>query len=129
MSEPVISIDVSRIRPGRLEELKRATMELVEFVDANETRPLLYSVFFNEDDTEMTVLQVHPDSASMEFHMDVAGPAFRGLSEFLTLLRIDIYGPAGDRLLEQMRQKAKMLGNATLLVHERHAGVARLGVR
>jgi quinol monooxygenase YgiN len=129
MSEPVISIDVSRIQPRRLEELKRAMTELVEFVDANETRPLLYNVYFNEDDTEMTVLQVHPDSASMEFHMDVAGPAFRGLSEFLTLLRIDIYGPAGDRLLEQMRQKAKMLGNATLLVHERHAGVARLGVR
>jgi hypothetical protein len=129
MSEPVVSIDVSRIQPGSLEDLKRAMTELVEFVDANETRPLLYSVFFNDDDTEMTVLQVHPDSASMEFHMDVAGPAFRGLAEFLTLLRIDIYGTASDRLLEQMRQKATMLGNATLLVHERHAGVARLGVR
>jgi len=129
MSEPVVSIDVSRIHQGKLEELKRAMKELVEFVDANETRPLLYSVYFNDDHTEMTVLQVHPDSASMEFHMDVAGSEFRGLSEFLTLLRIDIYGKASDRLVDQMRQKAKLLGNAAVVVHERHAGLARLGDR
>jgi hypothetical protein len=129
MSEPVVSIDVSRIHQGRLEELKRAMKELVEFVDANETRPVLYSVYFNDDGSEMTVLQVHPDSASMEFHMDVAGSEFRGLSEFLTLLRIDIYGKASDRLLDLMRQKARMLGNATLVVHGQHAGLARLTVR
>lgn len=127
MSELVVSIDVSRVHQGKLEELKRAMKELVEFVDANETRPLLYSVYFNDDDTEMTVLQVHPDSASMEFHMDVAGSEFKGLSEFLTLLRIDIYGKASDRLVDQMRQKATLLGNATLAVHGPHAGLARLG--
>jgi len=103
--------------------------ELVEFVDANETQPLLYSVYFNPDNTRMTVLQVHPDSSSMEFHMDVAGSTFRGLSELLTLLRIDIYGMASERLLEQMRAKARMLGNAALAVHERHVGFARLGDR
>ena len=129
MSEPVVSIDVSRIHQGKLEELKRAMQELVEFVDANETQPFLYGVYFNDDNTEMTVLQVHPDSASMEFHMDIAGSEFKGLSEFLTLLRIDIYGKAGERLLDQMRRKAKLLGNAALAVHGRHAGLARLGVR
>jgi hypothetical protein len=45
----------------------------------------------------------------------------------LTLLRIDIYGKASDRLLDQMRQKAKLLGNATLSVHTLHAGLARIG--
>ena len=61
--------------------------------------------------------------------MDVAGSTFRGLSELLTLLRIDIYVMASERLLEQMRAKARMLGNAALGVHERHAGFARLGGR
>ena len=128
MLELVVSIDVSRIHEGRLEELKRAMKTLVEFVESHETRPLLYSVYFNDATTEMTVLQVHPDSASMEVHMDVAGPEFKGLSEFLTLLRVDIYGKASERLLDQMRNKAKLLGNATLEVHQRYAGLARLGL-
>jgi quinol monooxygenase YgiN len=127
MPEPVVSIDVSRIHQGKLEELKQAMKELVEFVDANEIQPLLYSVYFNDENTEMTVLQVHPDSASMEFHMDVAGPEFKALSGFLTLLRIDIYGHVSERLVGQMRQKARLLGNATLAVHKQHAGLARLG--
>jgi hypothetical protein len=128
MSELVVSVDVSSVSQGKLEELKRAMKELVGFVEANETRPLVYSVFFNDDGTQMTVLQVHPDSASMEFHMDVAGSEFRRLSAFLTLLRIDIYGSASERLVDQMRQKAELLGNATLGVHREHAGLARLPV-
>lgn len=129
MSELVVSVDVSSVSQGKLEELKRAMKELIGFVEANETRPLVYSVFFNDDSTQMTVLQVHPDSASIEFHMDVAGSEFRRLSAFLTLLRIDIYGSASERLVDQMRQKAELLGNATLAVHGEHAGLARLAVR
>jgi quinol monooxygenase YgiN len=129
MSEPIVSIDSSEIHEGRLEELKTAMKELVEFVDANEPRPIAYNLYLNEDGTRMTVVQVHPDSASMEFHMDVAGSAFRKFLEFLTLSRIDIYGKPTARLLEQMRQKARMLGNAALVVHELHAGFTRLPAR
>src|SRR5207247_2916600 len=63
MTDPLVSIDVSEIHEGRLGELQMAMRELVEFVDANETQPLLYSVYFNPDNTRMTVLQVHPDSS------------------------------------------------------------------
>ena len=42
MSEPVISIDTSLIRDGKLDELKGAVAELVEFVRANEPRPIAY---------------------------------------------------------------------------------------
>lgn len=128
MSDSIISIDSSAIREGKLEELKKAMKELVEFVDANEPRPTAYNVYFGEDGTRMTVVQVHPDSASMEFHMDVAGPAFPKLSEFLTLLRVDIYGQPSDKLLEQMRGKARALGNAPVIVHELYTGFTRLAV-
>jgi len=32
---------------------------------------------------------------------------------------------SGDELLEQIRRKARMLGNGTVVVHELHAGFAR----
>jgi hypothetical protein len=129
MSEPIVSIDSSEIHEGKLEELKTAMKELVEFVDANEPQTILYNVYLTDGGTRMTVVQVHPDSASMEFHMNVAGSAFPKFSELVTLSTIDIYGKPTARLLEQMRQKARTLGNAALVVHEPHAGFTRLGVR
>ena len=127
MSEPLVSIDVSRIHDERLEDVKLAMRELVEFVQANEPDPFAYHVYFDETGTWMTVFQVHPDSASMEFHMETAGPAFRGLSEYLTLTRIDIYGTPSERLMSQLGAKAQMLGGAKVAVHAPHAGFTRFG--
>lgn len=129
MSEPIVYIDSSEIREGKLEELKTSMNELVEFVEANEPRLIAYNVYFKEDGTRMTVVHVHHDSASLEFHVRVAGPLFPKFAEFIKLLTIDVYGKPSDDLVEQMRQKAQMLGNGTVLVHELHAGFARLGVR
>jgi len=98
-------------------------------VEANESRLIAYNVYFTENGTRMTVIHVHPDPASLEFHMKVAGPAFSRFAEFVKLLTIDIYGKLSDDLLEQMRKKAQMLGNGTVTVHELHAGFARFGVR
>jgi hypothetical protein len=127
MSEPVIYVDCSEIREGKFEKLKTAMNELVGFVKANEPRLIAYNVYFTGDGTRMPVVHVHPASASMEFHMKVAGPAFPKLVEFIKLLTIDVYGEPGDSLVEQLRRKAQMLGNGTVLVHGLHAGFARFG--
>lgn len=127
MSEPIIYIDSSEIREGMFEKLKTAMNELVRFVKANEPRIIAYNVYLTGDGTRMTVVHVHPDSASLEFHMKVAGPAFPKLVEFIKLLTIDVYGEPGDGLVEQLRRKAQMLGNGTVQVHGLHAGFARFG--
>jgi CHASE2 domain-containing sensor protein len=54
MPEPVISIDTSLIRDGSLDELKKAVAELVEFVRANEPRPIAYEVYFDQAGSRMT---------------------------------------------------------------------------
>lgn len=127
MSVPIVYIDSSEIRKGKLEELKAAISVLVEFVNANEPQLISYNFYLNEDGTRMTVVAVHPDSASMEFHMKVAGPAFRKFTEFINLSAIEVYGPLSDTLLEQLRQKAQMLGSGTVLVHKPYAGFVRSG--
>ena len=125
MSEPLISLDTSLIRDGRL-ELKEAVAELVEFVRSNEPRSIAYEVYFDEAGSRMTVLQVHPDSASMEYHMTVAGPAFAGFAELVTLSTLDVYGKPSEELLELLRRKVQMLGDATVIVHDLLAGFARM---
>jgi quinol monooxygenase YgiN len=126
MSEPLISLDASLIRDGRLDELKEAVAELVEFVRSNEPRPIVYEVYVDEAGSRMTVVQVHPDSASMEYHMKVAGPVFAGFAELITLSTLDVYGKPSEELLELLRRKVQLLGDATVTVHDLQAGFARI---
>lgn len=125
MGEPLIVVDTSEIREGKREELARGIAELAAFVEANETDPISYEVFFGDDGRVMTVLQVHPDSASMERHMELAGPVFARFADLVVLRAVDIYGSPSEKVLDQLRRKAELLGTATVAVHDRQAGFAR----
>lgn len=58
--------------------------------------------------------------------MEVAGPAFRKSTDLIKLLTIEVYGRPSDKVLAQLRQKAKMLGESgNVIVDELHAGFAR----
>jgi hypothetical protein len=125
MGEPLIVLDTSEIREGKREELERGIAELAAFVGSNETDPISYQVFFGDDGRVMTVLQVHPDSASMERHMELAGPVFAKFADLVVLRAVDIYGSPSEKVLEQLRRKAELLGTATVTVHDRQAGFTR----
>jgi hypothetical protein len=129
MSEPIVYIDRSEVRDGRLEDLKLALDGLVEFIEANEPRLVAYNVYFSEGDEQVTVVHVHRDSASLEFHMKVAGPVFAQFAGLVNLLAIDVYGDPSEDLLEQLRQKATLLGSGNVRVHGLHAGFSRLTPR
>jgi hypothetical protein len=126
--EPIVVIDSSEVLEGKLPEAETVIKDMAAFVESNEPRPISYNVYLNEDRTWMTVVQVHPDSASMEHHMKVAGPTFAKFEGLIRLATIDVYGNPSDELLEQMQQKVRMLGDATVTVHELHAGFDRFGV-
>lgn len=125
MPELIVIIDSSEVREGKLDDLKAAMRELVKFAEANEPEMIAYNVYLSEDGRQVTVLQVHPNSASAEFHMKVAGPAFAKFAEFIKMSGIDIYGNPSRDLLERLRLKARMLGGGAVVVHELHAGFSR----
>jgi quinol monooxygenase YgiN len=71
MSPPFIAIATLGIKDGKLEDFTRSYEEVVETVKEHEPRMIAFHGFVNEDGTEMTIIQVHPDAASMDFHMQV----------------------------------------------------------
>jgi hypothetical protein len=73
----------------------------------------------------MTVMHVHPDSASLDYHMDVAGPAFRRFADLVTLSSIHIYGEPSEKALRQLHDKARLLGSGDVIVQGLHAGFSR----
>jgi hypothetical protein len=126
MSEQIVYIDRSEILGGKLEELKEGINQLVEFVDSREPQLISYGFFINEEAARMTVIAVHPDSASLEYHMEIAGAEFRKLAGFVKLLTIEVYGEPSDKALKQLRQKAQMLGEGErVVVQEPQASFAR----
>ena len=126
-ADPLVVVDSSEIREGKIDELKAGLTKLVEFVEANEAEPIAYRIYIDEDGGRMTVVQIHPSSASMELHMRLAGPIFQEFTDLVVLSRIDFYGTPSDAVLEQMRQKAELLGDVRVVVNELHAGFARFG--
>ena len=77
MTQPIVYVDVSRIREGKLADLEEAMEALSRFVEANMPRVLSRGFFLDEQRTTMTVVAIHPDSASLELHMDEGNEEFR----------------------------------------------------
>ena len=127
MSPPLVYVDTSEVREGALDDLKAAIEDLVAFIEANEPRIIAYSVYLSEDTSRMTVIHLHHDSASLEYHMDVAGPAFRRFADLLTLSSIRVYGSPSKKAVGQLYEKARLLGCEDVAVHAAQAGFARFG--
>jgi hypothetical protein len=124
--DPIVYIDHSDIREGKLQEVRARIAELVEFVEAREPQLLAYGVYLDTEGCGMTVVAIHPDPRSLELHMEIGGPAFREFIDLIDLRTIEVYGRPGDKALSQLRQKMEMLGeNGTLIVHEQNAGFTR----
>lgn len=126
MAETIVYVDHSEIRPGRVEEVKKGIAELVEFVKANEPQLVYYAFYLNEAGSSMTVVAVHPDSASLDLHLRIGGPEFRKLAELIDLRLIEVYGEPSERVLRQLNQKALVLGeHGRVVVNQLEAGFAR----
>jgi quinol monooxygenase YgiN len=123
---PIVYIDHSEVREGRLDELRDALRELAAWVEDNEPWLAGYSVYFSDDGRRFSVIHVHADPASLAMHLETAGPRFAPFAELVNLLRIDVYGDPGEAIVERLRDKARLLGTGTVAVHPFHAGFARL---
>jgi quinol monooxygenase YgiN len=126
MSDTIVYVDTSDVREGALEELQAGMKELVDFVEANEPRIISYSVYFNEEGTRMTVMHVHPDAESVEYHLAVAGPFFRRFVDLVTLTSTHIYGRPSETVLKQADEKVRLLGRGVVDVQPLHAGFTRV---
>ena len=126
-SEPIVYIDHSDIREGAIEELRAGVRRLVDYIDAREPQLIAYGFYIDEARAKMTVVAVHPDSGSLELHMDIGGAEFRKLGHLLKLTGIECYGRPSERALDQLRQKAAALGDGgTVVSIGRFAGFTHL---
>ena len=108
MPSPFIFIATNRLKPGRLDRERRRVPGLVEFIEANEPRLIAFNEFVNDAGDEVTVVQIHPDAASMEAHMEIVRErAQQAYAETLdATVRIQVFGQPTEAILETLRQQA-----------------------
>jgi len=105
MAGPFIFVGTHRIKEGKLEEFKEDAHALTRAVQENEPQLLAFNMFLSEDETEATVVQVHPDADSMLRHMEVANAHIRrSTDEQLETKEIQIYGPPNDAVLGMINE-------------------------
>jgi len=127
MSEPILYLDRSVIRSPDVVGLREAVANLTEFVRKREPQLLFYGFEIDERMATMRVVAVHPDSESLGMHLDIGGPEFRKVGAFIDLQHVDVFGRPSAAVLEQLHQKAGMLGvTAGVSVHELASGFERL---
>ena len=128
MAAPFIVIRTFTIKEGKLEAFKQFLRELFKFIETNEPRLLAINAYVNEDGTEVTFIQVHPDAASMELHEKVAHEhTERARREFLdATTSLQVHGKPSDVLLEGTRQLAAGTGVPLSVKPEHLGGFTRL---
>ena len=126
-TDPIVYIDRSDVHEDRLDELKAGLRPLVGFVDAHQPQMAMYAIYLDERTHRMTVVSVHPDSASIERHIELGATEFRKLAPYIALREIEIFGELSPRAVELVREKATALGDGgRVRFHPQLAGFGRL---
>jgi hypothetical protein len=122
MAAPVIFISTYAIRAGTLDGLRQFLQELFGVLEQNEPRALAVNAYVNGEGTEVAIVQVHPDGASIkEYWKMVHQHTGRELAQFLDApTSTQVYGDAGD--LELARTRHSAASGVVMSVKPEHAG-------
>jgi quinol monooxygenase YgiN len=118
MSEPFVFIARFRVHDGSVDELREVAHAMTGIVDDEETSALGIQLFLSDDDSELLYLQVQPDAAAMDAHMQLTHERIAAALELVDPVEITICGTPGP-LLSQALEINRQAG-ATVRILPRH---------
>ena len=106
MAAPFIFTGTYEVHEGRFEDARKKLTEHADFVEANEPRLVAFHVFTDEDAGTVSIVQVHRDPESMEFHMKLSAEHIQSaLGDYLgETVSTHLYGGAGSGIVDTIRQ-------------------------
>src|SRR5262249_40587942 len=113
MTGPIMFISRHRIKPGKLESLTALVPEIWSSLAEEKPRTLLNLAYVNDDGTEVAFMHAFGDVEAMQLHWEGADDRAEQAYRYVEPIGFEIYGDAGDRIVEGMRSEAAT-GGATL---------------
>jgi len=129
MSTPFVYVGTWTIKPGKLEEARKYFAEHADLVETNEPRLIAFHLFLDEAGNKGSVVQVHPDADSMEFHMQLIAEHLSGAFDVVDAIVSEQYfGAMTESLAETLAQwESPGVVTTKMPVHE--AGFTRSTIR
>lgn len=127
MFEQVLFVGTYAIPEGKFEEWNTANKEMTEFAKANEPRVIRFNTYVNEGGTEATTIQLHPDSESLEYHLEVARTRISGGVQLVQVKRIELYGEPSEAVVAQLRSVSERSGSWPVSVKRPLHGFSNAG--
>ena len=106
MDQPIVFISHFTIKPGKLDDLKLLTEEVVTRLEVEKPRTSIFLTYLDDDGTQVTFVHVFADSEAMDLHFGGAQERSRAAFEFMDPNGWEIYGRPSDASLETMRRGA-----------------------
>lgn len=125
MAGPIVFVTTNKVRPGKLALLKEFIRERARAIEAEKPDTFAFLAYLNEEETEVTLIQVFPDAAAFDRHLEGVGERSKNAAEFLEFTRREVYGTPSDRTLATMKGSADS-GISVRLVPELLGGYLRL---
>ena len=113
MSEPIVFISHHRIKPGKGEELKTLIAEIWSALETEKPQTLMNLAFVNQEGTEVSFMHAFADTEGMRLHWQGADERTQQAYAYVEPFAFEIYGSAGEQIVEGMRAEA-VEGGATL---------------
>lgn len=104
MSEPIVFVSHSRVKPGKLEDFKKLTQETFPQMEADKPGTVMHYGYLDEEGTEVHFVHVFPDADAMDAHMAGVAERSQKAFEFIESEGFDIYGAPSDEVLSMMQQ-------------------------
>jgi hypothetical protein len=119
---PLIFVGTYDIPAGSIDDWHSAIREMSAFVEANVPRLIAFAHYVNEEQTEGTTVHVHPDSESLEQHLEAASSRIASGTQLVQVRRIDLYGAVSGPALDRLR---RMSPNTPIVVKKPVGGFRR----
>lgn len=103
MSATFVYIGTYSVKPGMAEMARKRCGELVDFVETNHPRMIAFHIYLDAAGEKLTVVQVHPDAASMELHMQINAKHFATAFDYLdNTVSEQFYGEVSESMAAEL---------------------------
>jgi hypothetical protein len=125
MAEPIIFISRNRILDGRRSEFESAFAAAVGMIGSSKPRTALFAAYVDQGGTEVRVVHAFPDPAAMAAHFEGSEDRSASASALITPAGFEVYGPAPQAALDQLRREAEIAGVGANVYDEGIGGFLR----
>jgi hypothetical protein len=110
MPGPIVFISHSRVREGRLDDLREFTATGAPRLKADKPRTLAFLPYLSDDGTELAIIHLFADAESFAVHLEGVPERSAVAAALIETIGFEIYGDPGPEVLGAMRRSASASG-------------------